>query len=497
MPPEPFQQSNQGLWKRFLLGSVIIVVLMATATATAALLEVKHVADILGESKKIDVGAGVISAADAGAPETILVIGSDKRALSSNIADRSGPPHSDTLMLIRMDPNKNQTSELSIPRDLKTTIDAGRGRVSTQKINAAYSLGGAPLAAKTIKRLLGIQINDIIDINFKGFRRVVDAIGCVYVFVDRRYLHSNAGVRIGQQYAEINIQPGYQRLCGQTALDYARYRHTDSDFVRVARQQDFVRQAKEQVGVQGLINHEDQLLHAFARAAQTTIRGTAKVLRLFKLSAFSLGRPVRQVHFQATPGPSFVTASPFQIRATVNDFIHGNPPAKLHLPAVAAHRSPARARHRRRVAGGAPGVSPTPDAQLGRAVNLGIGFPLKLFAPRLHVQSGGIPDVVRGYTLRDNKGIKHHAYVISIARGLAGEYYGIEGTDWMDPPILAHPSETRTVGGRSYQLYIDGGHIRVVAWRTPKAVYWLNNTVLGSLTNRQMMAIAESSAPVN
>ena len=46
-------------------------------------------------------------------------------------------------------------------------------------------------------------------------------------YVDRRYYHSNAGLPPSLQYAEINIQPGYQRLCGQTALDYARYRHTD------------------------------------------------------------------------------------------------------------------------------------------------------------------------------------------------------------------------------------------------------------------------------
>ena len=62
-------------------------------------------------------------------------------------------------------------------------------------------------------------------------------------------LPSNAGLAPSQQYAEINIQPGYQKLCGQKALDYVRYRHEDSDFVRAARQQDFLRQAKAQIGL--------------------------------------------------------------------------------------------------------------------------------------------------------------------------------------------------------------------------------------------------------
>jgi hypothetical protein len=106
-------------------------------------------------------------------------------------------------------------------------------------------------------------------------------------------------------------------------------------------------------------------------------------------------------------------------------------------------------------------------------------------------------DLVRAYTLRDEQNVKHHAYVISIARGLVGEFYGIEGTDWMSPPILAGQHQTRSVGGRSYDLYVDGGHIRLVAWRTTAAVYWLSNTLRDSLTNQQMLAIAQSARPVN
>jgi len=491
---EPLDRSR-GLGKRFLCGSIAIVALTAGATAATVLLQAKRVADLLGPAT-LHPADGLITPAQAGAAETILVIGNDGRPLSKSAVDRTGGTRSDTLLLIRLDPRQNQTSVLSVPRDLRATIDAGATRVSVQKINAAYSIGGAALAAKTVERTLpGVTIQHIIDINFRGFRRVIDAIGCVYVFVDRRYFNRNIGTA-ATNFSSIDIEPGYQRLCDQTALDYARYRHTDSDFVRVARQQDFIRQAKQQIGVSGLINNEDRLLRALRQSARTDIHGTAEVFHLFKLAAFSLGRPVRQVKFQADQnvtinGGSYVVASPRQIHATVAEFLHGNSPAMVHVPAITLKTTAGA----RRVT--SLGLTPTPASDIGVANVASVGLPIKLYTPRLRLQSGVPPDLVRSYTLRDQQGTPHRAYAISIARGLAGEYYGVEGTDWTAPPILAGPHQSRTIAGRSYEIYIEGSHIRTVAWRLPNAAYWLNNTLDSLLTNQQMLAIAESARPVN
>ena len=79
----------------------------------------------------------------------------------------------------------------------------------------------------------------------------------MYVDIDRHYFNDNSGA---DQYATINVDAGYQQLCGQDALDYVRYRHTDTDIVRAARQQDFLRQAKEQVGVGKLISNRRKLI---------------------------------------------------------------------------------------------------------------------------------------------------------------------------------------------------------------------------------------------
>ena len=80
-----------------------------------------------------------------------------------------------------------------------------------------------------------------------------------------------------------------------------------------------------------------------------------------------------------------------------------------------------------------------------------------------------------------------------IKKGPPGEYYGLQGTTWKDPPILDSPSEKRKVGRREFEVHYDGDRVRIVAWRTRKAVYWISNTLLQTLSERQMMAIARST----
>jgi hypothetical protein len=99
----------------------------------------------------------------------------------------------------------------------------------------------------------------------------------------------------------------------------------------------------------------------------------------------------------------------------------------------------------------------------------------------------------RRYVLRDPSGRRHAAYRLVIAEDAQqGQYYGVQGTTWRDPPILAAAHQTKRVGGRSFSLYTDGGKLRMVAWQTPRAVYWVSNTLSLDLTNREMLDIAAS-----
>ena len=318
MSPVPDEKPPRvafGMYKRFALAGVLITLLTAGAVASAGLLEVKDLVTVIKEESAGHVIPGLRGALDdvpAGKPQTILVLGSDRRFVDIK---QDNPARSDTMMLVRLDPSKEATAVMNIPRDLKVPIQVPGGGIDTTKINAAYSYGGPALAVKTVRNLLHIPINHVVNVNFGGFQRAVNRLGCVYVDVDRRYYHSNAGLPASAQYAEINVPAGYQKLCGSKSLDYVRFRHADDDLVRSARQQDFLRQAKDQIGLGRLFGDRKELLRIFGRYTDTDLHSNSAILRLLKLAFESSGHPIREVRFRGDIGPEFVTISPQQPRA--------------------------------------------------------------------------------------------------------------------------------------------------------------------------------------
>ena len=99
----------------------------------------------------------------------------------------------------------------------------------------------------------------------------------------------------------------------------------------------------------------------------------------------------------------------------------------------------------------------------------------------------------RAYLLHDRQGISHYSYRMTIAiNPVLGEYYGVQGTTWQNPPILQSPTETKMVNGKQLLLYADAGKITLVAWKTAQGVYWISNTLTDNIGNRQMVAIAAS-----
>jgi hypothetical protein len=80
--------------------------------------------------------------------------------------------------------------------------------------------------------------------------------------------------------------------------------------------------------------------------------------------------------------------------------------------------------------------------------------------------------------------------------GEAGEYYGIEGMNWTDPPLFSNPSATMTIGGRTYMFVDDPPHFHDIGWRAGNTLYWVSNTLNETLTNQQMLALAESARAI-
>src|SRR5438309_955436 len=339
-----------GSWRRFLLAGAGIVAVSAVATVVVVLNTASSIAEKVFRNT-IAAPPSVVAPVYSGAPQTFLILGSDRRAKSTSVLERGDSARSDTMLLVRFDPERGQTSVLSIPRDLDVNIRAPHGAYyPEEKINAAYTIGsrlggtrGAMLlAAETIEREVfpGLKLNGIIDVDFEGFINVVDALGCVYVNVDHRYYHVNTGFSEG--YSEINLQPGYQKLCYNNALSYVRFRHFDSDFVRVARQQDFMRDLREQVNPE--IGEIDKVAKAVGHAIHSTFnQSNTKLIELSKLIAFSQGRPLRQVHFLTSNvnaqigGGSYVTSTPELEKKTLENFLNGH--EKVELPSSHAHSS--------------------------------------------------------------------------------------------------------------------------------------------------------------
>jgi len=475
--------------KKFVFGAILIVLLSATAVASAVLLEVDKNIEVFQEASiPIPDIENELDKVEPGSPQTILVLGSDRRFgdVKAGI-----PARSDTIIVVRLDPDKKATAILSIPRDLRVEIP-GHG---TDKINTAYAEGGPKLTVQTVKALLGIEISHVVNVNFGGFQRAVNRLGCVYVDIDRRYFNANGGPT---GYATIDLKPGYQKLCGRDSLDFVRYRHTDDDFVRASRQQEFLRQAKDQIGLGKVFGDRGELLRIFGRYTQTDIArdNDAAILRLLKLAYESSKNPIQEIHFRGgqSPDADYVEISPDNLRRTVDEFID------VGLGAAAAaspdedeqqRAKPKRIKTRRTLA---PGLVVRKEEGENHVIDISTKLrELPVYFPRVRLARGGyVKDSPRSYDIYDRNKNKYRAYRIMLAEGDNGQYYGVQGTTWKAPPILDNPTDEVRMRKRTYQRYFDGHRLRLVAWKTGRAVYWVSNTLSQRLTNRQMMDIARS-----
>jgi LCP family protein required for cell wall assembly len=507
------------MWKRFLIAGALIVALSGAATATVALNKITTLADeIFPKLSHINAPKGLLTPEYGGGPQTFLILGSDRRSGSKNIEERDASPHSDTILLVRFDPEQGQTSVLSIPRDLMVNITTPNGQVyANEKINAAYTIGsefgGASeasiLAAETIKHEVfpELTLNGIIDVNFKGFIEVVDTLGCAYVNVDHRYFNQNEGTT-ETDYTNIDLEPGYQKLCYEPALAYVRYRHDDSDFVRVARQQDFLRDLREQISPTNELGQIDKVAKAVGHAIRTNFPATPEELILLtKLIAFSQSKPLRQVKFLAANvdykvgNGDYVTSTPELEKQTLETFLNGHEslavPAPSPTHASTSHHSHHHV-HRHHHVGfslAALGLVPTSSSGEEELVKAATESPFRVLYPRAQTDQAEQVQV-RAYPLRNQQNIKHHAYVVVFQQNRAQDaFYDFEGTDWLNPPLFAH-ARTQVIDGVEYRFVDDGSHIHVIGWRSGDVLYWVTNTLLEELSNQQMLQIAKSAKPL-
>lgn len=497
-------------WWRFLLATVLIIGSFATATQASVMHVVNDIGEKIGGDNKVKLPPYVLK--DADGPQTIAIIGSDVR--TGGGAVEGDPGRSDTTLLVRLDPDTGQIAMLSIPRDLYVEIPG----VGYDKFNAAYSYGGTKLTLQTLKGLTGLEINHVVNVDFQGFADVIDSIGCVYVDVDRHYFNDNAGLSVAEQYATIDIEAGYQKLCGYDALDFARYRHTDSDLVRAARQQDLIGEVRNRLTLGEIWKRRDELLKAFTDNTSSDISESDQIFQLLALLFDSRGAAVTEVSFPSTftmrDGISYVEATPSEVETAVNQFLgfkdEPGPVGTLDEGDGAANRNKSdaamkRQKAREKSATEIPtkendGLADMAQSGLDLAIQLDdqitrTDFPV-FYTKRL--PSGAIyeTDQSRVYHTRDPDKNVYGAYrmVMSVLEDDGTHYFGLQGIrGWTDPPILEAPHDELEMDDRTFQVYPEGDRIRLVSWTEGDNVYWISNTLLLTLDNEQMLGMARST----
>ncbi|CAN5667478.1 hypothetical protein BH23CHL2_BH23CHL2_36620 [soil metagenome] len=218
-------------------------------------------------------------------PINIVLLGVDAST------DEDQPPRSDTTIVVHIDPGIEEVAMMSIPRDLMVFIP-GYGR---DKFNAAYPIGeanadeipggGPTLVAQTIEANFNIPIHYFATVDFDGFRQVVDTVGGVVIDVDT-HLSDNLYPTDDLRLTRIYFPTGLQKMDGDTALEYVRTRHADSDLGRVERQQQVLMAIREQAISLDLITRAQSLI----RDMQDTVRTDLNFNEMLALA--NLGRQV-------------------------------------------------------------------------------------------------------------------------------------------------------------------------------------------------------------
>jgi LCP family protein required for cell wall assembly len=612
--PEPPPRSRWAVARTISLWLLVVVLVAAGSAAGGAYLWFhESVAAVVAKTPDVKVAAKRLDIALPGQPATALVVGYDRRA-----SDAKGTvSRSDTIMLVRADPETKSVSLMSFPRDLWVEIHCPGRATFGARINQAYATCGTKGTLETVRNLTGLPVNYLITVNFRGFRKLVDAIGGIWMDVDRRYFNDRGG---DFGYATINLFPGYQKLGGYQALDFVRYRHTDNDLYRVARQQLFVRAFKDQVKANTGVLDLPRVIKTITDNVEVGVGGGAELdgntVLEYALFAYSLPpghffqsklegieengsydllvaqanidkavqefshpdvespQKATQVALNEKPKPSATKAPP--PRDTTITVLNGNgvtgsattagyllsqrgyqmvyppdgkaanapnweyfktqiqfdksqPGAEAAAKKVAAlfgtdeirplgpkivplsntalltvivgqtfhgtlAEAPVDKTPRRQPANVAPGA----EASLAYLRERANKVPFKVMVPTVIEKTSWIDRErpVRMYRI-DPEG-KHKTIRLTYRLGTGtNEYWGVQMTDWEDAPVLSERNFVRSIGGRRYELHYTGPKLHMVVLRQGGATYWVVNSLLDSLSNETMLAIAKGLKPLS
>ncbi|WP_424213470.1 LCP family protein [Streptomyces sp. BI20] len=241
--------------------------------------------------------------------QNILLIGSDTRAGEGNAeyGQDVGTQRSDTTILLHLPADRRTATAVSIPRDLMveipecTGVDGGTTRRQFAQFNWSFEFGGAGCTIRTVEELTGIRVDHHMVVDFRGFTRIVNAVGGVEVCLARAVV---------DEQAKLDLPAGRQTLNGEQALAFVRARHAlgdGSDTERMTRQQEFLGSLVKKVQSNGVLLNPARLypLLDAATSSLTTDPGLASLRDLYEFVRGVRSIPTGEIRFTTVPRMSY------------------------------------------------------------------------------------------------------------------------------------------------------------------------------------------------
>ncbi|MEL6222279.1 MAG: LCP family protein [Cyanobacteria bacterium J06626_14] len=291
------------------LGGVAIIsaavgALLAVALASTPLLQSRlspEEADVFAQD---DIATGqALSLPELARPVNILVLGvkvlssdlenppAEARNLGYHALVNSFEGLSDTMLLIRFDPDAEALTVLSIPRDTRGYVDG----IGVTKLNEANRVGGPALSATAVSELLNdTRIDRYVRINVQGVEKLIDALGGVNVYVPKDMEYTDES-----QHLYIDLKQGEQTLDGEEAMQFLRFRYDETgDIGRVQRQQTLMRAIQEQTLNPTTLTRLPQIFSVIQSHVDTNL----SVEELLALVGFASGMERSDVQMVMLPG---------------------------------------------------------------------------------------------------------------------------------------------------------------------------------------------------
>jgi LCP family protein required for cell wall assembly len=415
----------------------------------------------------------------------LLLLGTDARpgAVES-------PGSSDVIMLLHVDRRQDFLSILSITRDLWVNIP-GYGQ---DRINAAYYRGGPALTIATLKQTLGVDLTKYVGVGFEEFPGLVDSLGGVYVDVDRKYTDT--------PWWKFDLAPGYQLLDGDTALLFSRYRFDENaDFGRMARQQRMLAGLRDQARGWNKTLKLPGMVNTIMDNAITDLSPNDMLKLaywLVKLDGTRIKQIIVRGPGKTIGGKAVVVVDQATLAQAVTDFFTPPPP---DVSGQASSVAPP-ARGRVLVAAAAPALAaslaaaPILDAAAWQTAQQGVPFALQAptSVPKGFAFGTKTPEETGTYGIKVGNGTQP-AVRVTYRYLKTDLYLGFSATTWTAAPLASDGMAVES-NGIVYTVSGTLGNPDHVWWKENGVLYWVSNTLMYTLSDQELLAIAEGMRPV-